>query len=381
MSWIQVIFDVISRLLFGVGDHMTKTNMAASDDVTGGDAPTSPVINSEDDSWWSFRSWLKWCPTSEFDLYKAEKKVLKHVKTKFETKHINTVDGQRIWTLIVNSDKSSKVPLVFVHGFGGGIGLWVQNIDKMSSSRPFYAFDLLGFGRSSRPSFPTDSWQAEDQFVDSIENWRKAINLDRFILAGHSLGAFLACSYSIKYPERVRHVVCIDPWGFPEKPQESEMERRVPMWARAVGSLLKPFNLLAGLRAAGPLGPRLVRRFRPDFQNKFSIFEDDTIYNYIYHCNAQTPSGEIAFKQMQIPWGWAKNPMIKRIRALQSDIPMTFIYGSRSYMNSSMGQSTKYIRNNSQVDVHIVQGAGHHVYAEKPDEFHYIMLKLLKDVQ
>ena len=37
-------------------------------------------------------------------------------------------------------------------------------------------------------------------------------------------------------------------------------------------------------------GPNLVRKFRPDFQKKFStILDDDTIFNYIYHCNAQAP--------------------------------------------------------------------------------------------
>lgn len=37
-------------------------------------------------------------------------------------------------------------------------------------------------------------------------------------------------------------------------------------------------------------GPGLVQRFRPDFKRKFAdFFEDDTISEYIYHCNAQNP--------------------------------------------------------------------------------------------
>lgn len=39
----------------------------------------------------------------------------------------------------------------------------------------------------------------------------------------------------------------------------------------------------------GP-GPGLVNRFRPDFKRKFEdLFDDDTMTQYIYHCNAQTP--------------------------------------------------------------------------------------------
>ncbi|XP_070575052.1 1-acylglycerol-3-phosphate O-acyltransferase ABHD5-like [Ptychodera flava] len=358
--------------------------MAAAADVDA--VAHDQVLEDPENSsgWWNWgTSWFKWCPTSEAELQKAEKRILKYVKTKYETKYVQIDNTNKIWTIQCNHNNSSSLPFVFVHGFGGGIGLWVQNYDKLSTSRPLYAFDLLGFGRSSRPKFPSDAWEAEDHFVDSIEEWRKAMNLNRFILVGHSLGAFLAASYTIKYPERVRHLFLVDPWGFPEKPAESDVGtgRRIPVWARAVGTLLKPFNILAGLRAAGPLGPRLVQKIRPDFQSKFALFDDDTIYNYIYHCNAQTPSGEAAFKGMQIPWGWAKNPMIKRVMSISKDTPMTFIYGSRSYMDSSMGYSTKYLRKDSQVDVHILQGAGHHVYSEKPDEFNYLMLKLCKDME
>lgn len=33
-----------------------------------------------------------------------------------------------------------------------------------------------------------------------------------------------------------------------------------------------------------------MNRFRPDFKRKFEdLFDDDTMTQYIYHCNAQTP--------------------------------------------------------------------------------------------
>ena len=88
------------------------------------------------------------------------------------------------------------VPLVMVHGFGGGLGLWAMNVEDLAKHHTVYTFDLLGFGRSSRPHFSVEADVAEEEFVESIESWRKELGLEKFILLGHSLGGFLSCSYA-----------------------------------------------------------------------------------------------------------------------------------------------------------------------------------------
>ena len=71
-----------------------------------------------------------------------------------------------------------------------------------SSETCCYLFVNIGFGRSSRPKFSSDALEAEREVVASIEEWRKEMKLNRFILLGHSMGGFLATSYAIRYPER-----------------------------------------------------------------------------------------------------------------------------------------------------------------------------------
>lgn len=93
--------------------------------------------------------------------------------------------------------------MVLLHGFGGGLGLWAQNLDALSQQRPVLALDLLGFGLSSRPQFSSDAQKAEEQFVDSIEQWRTKLGLDSMILLGHNLGGYLAVSYAINYLDRL----------------------------------------------------------------------------------------------------------------------------------------------------------------------------------
>lgn len=174
------------------------------------------------------------------------------IKLPFQTKFVNLPKkGNRLWTITVNKDHQN-LPLVMVHGMGGGIGLWTRNIDNLASHRSVYAFDLLGFGRSSRPKFSNLPEKAEEEFVESIEEWRKEMKIDKFILLGHSLGAYISSSYTIKYPDRVQHLVLADPWGFPDKPPD--MVDKVPRWIRIIGTLTSRFNPLAVLRAAGPWG-------------------------------------------------------------------------------------------------------------------------------
>ena len=94
--------------------------------------------------------------------------------------------------------------------------------------------------------------------MESIEQWRKEIGISKFILLGHSLGGFLACSYTLKYPERVRHLILADPWGMNEKPPPGEEPFQIPRWAKIVAAMLSPFNPLSAIRAAGPYGKYLI---------------------------------------------------------------------------------------------------------------------------
>lgn len=102
----------------------------------------------------------------------------------------------------VQADQSPLHPLVMVHGFGCGLGCFYKNLDHLHRKRHLYAFDVLGFGRSSRTTFGDDPETVEDEFVESIEKWRHVMGIDKMILLGHSLGGFMSMAYALKYPDR-----------------------------------------------------------------------------------------------------------------------------------------------------------------------------------
>lgn len=80
------------------------------------------------------------------------------------------------------------------------------------------------------------------------------MQLEKIILLGHSMGGFLAASYAIKYPDRVKHLILADPWGFAEKPSEQATKSNIPFWVKAIAFVVQPLNPLWAVRVAGPFG-------------------------------------------------------------------------------------------------------------------------------
>ena len=117
--------------------------------------------------------------------------------------------------------------LVMIHGYGAGLGFFYKNFEPLSRAVGWrvFALDLLGMGRSSRPAFRVGAKdragrvrEAEDWFVDSLEEWRRARRLERFTLLGHSLGGYMAVAYALKYPGRLDKLILASPVGIPEDP-------------------------------------------------------------------------------------------------------------------------------------------------------------------
>lgn len=201
---------------------------------------------------------LAWNKTGPKQIEKAERQIFDNLKC-----HVDGVfvpisnENQRIWTIKANL-QSKNVPLVLLHGFGGGVGLWSLNLDELCADRPVYAIDLPGFARSSRPVFSLDPTKAEEQFVKMLDEWRAAIGLNEpFILLGHSFGGFVSAAYALRHPEHVKQLVLIDPWGFGRRPKniwQTGRLQRIPPWLRSFSGIIMKLSPLAGLRAAGPLG-------------------------------------------------------------------------------------------------------------------------------
>lgn len=273
-----------------------------------------------------------------------------------------------IWTLKMNTD-NKNVPIVMLHGFAAGVAFWLMNLDEISRNRPLYAVDLLGFARSSRPTFSKDATVIEEQFVDFIERWREVMQISKMILLGHSFGGFISSAYALKYPERIDHLILVDPWGFTEKPDLTN----VSLWRRSLLRVFRNMKPLAVVRFAGPYGEWLIRKARVDILRKYeNALEDQTVIaQYIHQCNSNRKStGEEAFSNLLEGGPWAKHPIGERLKeGLQDDIPLTFLYGAKSWMDNKYGEIIKEARIGNYTNIENVEFAGHHVYSDNALDF------------
>ncbi|OOF97178.1 hypothetical protein ASPCADRAFT_205990, partial [Aspergillus carbonarius ITEM 5010] len=274
--------------------------------------------------------------------------------------------------------------LVILHGYGAGLGFFYKNFEPLSRLKGWqlHALDLLGMGRSTRPSFRIKAKErqeaikeAEAWFVDALEEWRVKRKIDRFTLLGHSLGGYMAVAYALKYPGRLNKLILASPVGIPEDPYAVRAEMPAPSDSTMANELTQnqrniaesassvphgeiqkgdnnillrgaPVNTAAGqdqpprrmvpkwfaylwdanispftlVRWAGPLGPRLVSGWTSRRFSHLPADEAKALHDYSYSIFSMRGSGEYALSYILAPGAFARSPLIQRIEGIGRQI-------------------------------------------------------------
>lgn len=121
--------------------------------------------------------------------------------------HIKISTGQIFWR---ESGDSENPVVIFLHGSWDDSNQWAKIVEPLSKNFHCLSIDLLGFGNSIAIE-PPNSIDVE---VDCLHEFSTALKLRPVYLIGHSLGAWIAVSYTLKYPDLVQGIVAISPEGF-----------------------------------------------------------------------------------------------------------------------------------------------------------------------
>ncbi|RKP38858.1 Alpha/Beta hydrolase protein, partial [Dimargaris cristalligena] len=327
---------------------------------------------------------------------------------------------------------SAAAPIVMLHGFGGGLGIYFRNYAPLAEATPqrvIYSVDWIGMGLSSRSeTLPTSKGevvaQTEDFFIDALERWRLTMGIPQMYLMAHSFGAYMAALYANRYPHRVERLVLLSPMGVsPTPPGYDAWVREIlqgnfncplPRWAfkrptapkLPAGFRLVPLDndpearlhlpgapesFLGSLRlhgpffyhiwrwnlspqwfvrATGPLGPTLITRFSTHRHHSADLAQQRYL-EYIYHLAAQPASGEYAYTALLTPYAFARAPLTPhRLAAVTS--PVTIVYGEHDWINHGGAEELiQHLPTGSRVTY--LPGARHSSMVEQPDQFNAFM--------
>lgn len=351
---------------------------------------------------WSILRWppaLRWIPTSIKEVLASERSLLSLVKTPYVEEEVNIGSGppgskvrwfrsssnepRFIHTVTYETAENRKAPtLVMVHGYGASQGFFFRNFDALASRFRVIAIDQLGWGASSRPDFTCKSTEeTEAWFIDSFEEWRKAKNLDQFILLGHSFGGYVAAKYALKYPEHVRHLILVGSAGFSDESNKKAewVTQFKATWKGAILNHLWESNFTPQkfVRSLGPWGPRIVKGYTSvrfvtrTTGDTLNEVEAKLLSDYVYHTLAAKASGELCLKYIFAFGAFARSPLLRS--ASEWKVPTTFIYGYYDWMDYEGAVEARKLMSVPAEIIRVPQ-AGHFAFLDNASAFHSAVL-------
>jgi 3-oxoadipate enol-lactonase len=124
-------------------------------------------------------------------------------------------------------DTGSGVPVVFIHAFPLNQTMWDDQAAELSRRFRVITLDLRGFGQSDVPEGPY--WMA--QMASDVRSLMAALQFDRPVLVGLSMGGYIALSFYRNFPDAARALVLSDTRAASDN--DEARQRRLSMAERA----------------------------------------------------------------------------------------------------------------------------------------------------
>lgn len=244
-------------------------------------------------------------------------------------------------------------PMLLLHGTTAYSFIWDPLVPGLSQSFDVIAMDLLGGGRSDKPQRADYSIFAQ---AEIIHNLIPALGLKTVHLVSHGTGGGIAQVMAVRYPEQLKDMVFINPFGFEKWPVQPANMLRVPfIWDIAVAMFDLGFFRLVIER-----GVYYKDRVTDEVMRMFS----DPL---------KTRDGKYGFVQL------AKSLNSRRLADLKKelrglDMPVLIIRGEADlYLGPQISQTLhNEIRGSTLVQI---KTGGHFIQLDEPDK----LVGLIKD--
>ena len=119
------------------------------------------------------------------------------------------INGQQVH-LRDEGPRHDPLPILLVHGTSASLHTWQGWAEGLRGTRRVVRFDLPGFGLTG-PNRQDD--YSIDRYVLFVRSIAARLGIDRFVIAGNSLGGQVAWATAVALPGRVQGLILVDGAG------------------------------------------------------------------------------------------------------------------------------------------------------------------------
>jgi 3-oxoadipate enol-lactonase len=245
-------------------------------------------------------------------------------------------------------DGGTGVPVVFIHGFPHDRTLWTPQMQGLTARARCLAVDLRGFGETTAtPPF------SMDQYADDVVGFLDQMRIDRAVVAGLSMGGYVAFALWRRHPARLRGLILSNTRAGADSPEAREKRQTLIELARAEGSAAIADSMITGM-----IG-KTTRANRPE------------IVNAVHRMISSAPVDGIVGAleaMMQRPDSTSTLPAI--------DVPTLVVTGDEDTIIPIEEARSMHaaIRGSS---LEVISGAGHLSNLERPSAFNHVVSEFL----
>ncbi|HEX7594165.1 MAG TPA: alpha/beta hydrolase [Anaerolineae bacterium] len=127
---------------------------------------------------------------------------------------------------------SAAVPLLLIHGFPLDRTLWAAQARGLADVARVIAPDLRGFGESGMPAGAVTM----DAYADDLRGLLDALGVKNAVVAGLSMGGYVAFAFYRQHASRVRGLILADTKAGPDSPEGKKGRDDSVTLARAQGA-------------------------------------------------------------------------------------------------------------------------------------------------
>ncbi|HEY8709952.1 MAG TPA: alpha/beta fold hydrolase, partial [Burkholderiaceae bacterium] len=113
---------------------------------------------------------------------------------------------------IVEAGAGKPEALFLMHGIGGHLEAYAKNVLALSAHYHVVAFDFVGHGLSDKP---LDIDYLPATYARQLAELMDALGIARANISGESLGGWVAGTFAVMFPDRVKRLILNTTGGIP----------------------------------------------------------------------------------------------------------------------------------------------------------------------